>query len=605
MEEIKEKVPNDVEMDWLYSGQKTPAQEETAVAQDRVTEQKTVSLMDSNKPEENAKQQGRSAESITFRENFRTFGPLTALYAVFYAFCMYKNSAGITYPFFLAGSLFYFCFTMEKLGLTLKKGTGFYMVSTMLLAISTFCTDDYRIIGMNKTGIFLLMISFLLTQFCNTEKWRLGKYLVSIPAAIISSIGELARPVSDAVEYMKKQQGGGKKKGMYVVLGLVIALPVFGIILMLLASADAVFREFTGTILESLKIGNVIGIVFQIVFWYFAVYMLMANLCEKRIKEEVKDHRNGEPILAITVTSMLSALYLVFSIIQILYLFIGNMQLPEGYTYAEYAREGFFQLLAVSIINLVIVLICMGYFRSSRILKAVLTVMSLCTFIMIASSAMRMIIYIQYFYLTFLRILVLWGLAVLFLLFAGVLVSIYSGKFELFRYGMTVVSVFYIALSFAHPDYWIAKVNTANAPSTMEAAQAFWKGGKDNGSYAWKITEDSFFLNEEPYHDYGFLADLSADAAPVLIPWLKNLGYELCVFDIKVDEVERNQKNKGEMGYWGAVEYYSGQKNAGRGKPEGFGYYYLWNLRNATDHMGLRSFNLSRYAAVKLVEEYK
>ena len=37
-------------------------------------------------------------------------------------------------------------------------------------------------------------------------------------------------------------------------------------------------------------------------------------------------------------------------------LFLGKMQLPEGYTYAQYAREGFFQLLAVSILNLILVL---------------------------------------------------------------------------------------------------------------------------------------------------------------------------------------------------------------------------------------------------------
>ena len=57
-------------------------------------------------------------------------------------------------------------------------------------------------------------------------------------------------------------------------------------------------------------------------------------------------------------------------------------------------------------------------FRESKILKAILTIMSLCTFVMIASSAVRMIIYIRYYYLTYLRILVLWALALLTLLFA-------------------------------------------------------------------------------------------------------------------------------------------------------------------------------------------
>ncbi len=208
-------------------------------------------------------------------------------------------------------------------------------------------------------------------------------------------------------------------------------------------------------------------------------------------------------MLAITVTGMLTVLYLVFSVIQILYLFLGQMQLPAGYTYAEYAREGFFQLLAVSVVNLIIVLAGLSYFRESMVLKDVLTIMSLCTFIMIASSGLRMIIYIQYYYLTFLRIFVLWALVVLALLFGGIVVSIFRKKFPLFRYCCVAVTCCYLVLSFSHPDYWIAKVNVANV-EREETRDGFFKG--------------------EPYGDLCYLNDLCADAAPVLVPWLAESG---------------------------------------------------------------------------------
>ena len=54
---------------------------------------------------------------------------------------------------------------MKKLGVSLKKGSVFYMVSVLLLGISTFITADSRIIFMNKTGVWVLTISFLLRQF--------------------------------------------------------------------------------------------------------------------------------------------------------------------------------------------------------------------------------------------------------------------------------------------------------------------------------------------------------------------------------------------------------------------------------------------------------
>ena len=55
-------------------------------------------------------------------------------------------------------------------------------------------------------------------------------------------------------------------------------------------------------------------------------------------------------------------------------------------------------------------------------------------------------------------------LAVLFVMFIGVLINIYRESFPLFRYGVVIVTVLYLALSFSHPDYIIARVNIANAP---------------------------------------------------------------------------------------------------------------------------------------------
>ena len=38
----------------------------------------------------------------------RRLGAATALYALLYTICLYRNTSGITYPFFVAGTLYYF-----------------------------------------------------------------------------------------------------------------------------------------------------------------------------------------------------------------------------------------------------------------------------------------------------------------------------------------------------------------------------------------------------------------------------------------------------------------------------------------------------------------
>lgn len=537
-----------------------------------------------------------TSETKRMKENFAFFGPVTFGYALFYTFCMFKNGSGITFPFFVAASLLYLCYSLSKLELTLKKGSAFYMVSMMLLAVSTFCTDDWRIIAFNKTGIFLLMMSLLLHQFYDTTKWNLGKYLGNIFLMVFASIGEIGRPFTDAARYFK-QQGGKKNKNLwYVLLGIVIAMPLLLMVIALLSSADVVFRQIADRLLKGFRIGNICNILFRITFIFFASYLLTAFLCKRTLSGTVKDHRKGEPVLAITINAMLTVIYLLFSGIQIVYLFLGKMQLPQGYTYAAYAREGFFQLLAVGILNLIIVLISLSFFRESRILKGILTVMSLCTFVMIASSALRMIIYIRFYYMTFLRILVLWGLLLLFGLFIGIVISIYRESFPLFRYSTAVVTVLYLLLSFAHPDYMIAAVNVANAPSSIqEQENGEWKPG------------NSFFLSDEPYHDYSYLAGLSADAAPVLIPYLADLGYDLESFYIRgevenrwdmrdekwedLDEAQQNRCIAGKID----------QGNARKWRADGFGYYYLRRLQLSTDSFGIRTYNISRHMALKQI----
>ena len=244
------------------------------------------------------------------------------------------------------------------------------------------------------------------------------------------------------------------------------------------------------------------------------------------MKEEVTDHRTLEPIIAIIVTAALSVLYLMFSVIQILYLFIGNMRLPDGYTYSSYAREGFFQLLAVCILNLMIVLICLYLFRENSVLKAILTIISGCTFIMILSSALRMLMYINRYNLTFLRIFVLWSLSVIFLLMAGVTISIYMHKFPLFTYSMVIVTVFYIGLSFSRPDYWIAKYNLN--PEHIEYLDDY--DTRDSGNYLGKLSADAapILLNEKsnPYlaeHPGLFSEENTYDE----LSWLRRYYYRM------------------------------------------------------------------------------
>lgn len=501
------------------------------------------------------------------KEHFSFFGIGSLLYAIFYTFCLYKNTSGITYPFFVAGTLFYFYFSIQKLGVPYKKSSIFYLISMQLLGISNCLTDSPQLLFFNKCGIFLLALILMLHTMYADHNWNMPKYFTACFQMAGTAISCLFRPFGDLVAYtdvQKKNKSGKKNYFIPVFVGIAITIPLLLIVTMLLASADAVFAEIFSRILKAINFETVFSTLIMTIIIFFCSYAVFAALAMQNIKEEQNDYRHQDPIIAIIITSALCFVYLIFSIIQILYLFIGNMQLPEGYTYSSYAREGFFQLLTVCILNLIIVLIFLYFFRENIALRILLTVLSGCTFIMILSSALRMLMYINRYNLTLLRILVLWALAVIFLLMMGVTVFIYKNSFPLFTYGMAVVTVFYIALSFAHPDYWIARYNLNQ--------------------------EHLSYLDGYDIHDnQRYLSTLSADAAPILL----NDKYNFYIKE--VNEYIRKE------GFPESYEEIKNILNPEEGSVEDLGWMRLYYLKieELSNEMHIRNFNFSIHAAEK------
>ena len=503
----------------------------------------------------------------TMKEHFSFFGIGSLLYAIFYTFCLYKNASGITYPFFVAGTLFYFFFSMQKLGVPYKKSNIFYLVSIQLLGISNCLTDSPLLLFFNKCGIFLLALILMLHMMYNDLNWDLPKYFTACFQTVGTAICCLFRPFGDMAAYAdaQKQKKTGKNSYFFpVLIGIAITIPLLLFVTMLLASADAVFAEIFSRILESINFETVFGTLFMTVVVFFCSYAVYAALAMKNVKEERTDHRTQEPVIAIIITAALCFVYLIFSVIQILYLFIGNMRLPEGYTYSSYAREGFFQLLTVCILNLIIVLIFLCFFRENIVLRILLTVLSGCTFIMIFSSALRMLMYINRYNLTLLRILVLWALSVIFLLMMGVTVFIYKNSFPLFPYGMAVVTVFYIVLSFSRPDYWIARYNLNQ--------------------------EHMAFLNDYDIHDnQRYLSTLSADAAPILLDDRYN-------FYIK--EANEYIRTEGLPESYEEIRTYLNPEEGAVDELNWMRLYYL-KIEELSEEMHLRNFNFSIHTAEK------
>lgn len=443
-------------------------------------------------------------------DDYRFFGGLSAAYGAVFAFCLYKNLHGITFPLCIAATIGFAYVFMKKIEFRLQKGSGFYIAGMILLGISTAYTSSFFFHFFNMAGIILLFFVFMIHQFYNDYEWNLPGYLKRMLILLGTTIECIPYPIMHGTAYFSKDKSGKNRTAAAIGIGAAAAAGMLCIILPLLLKSDLMFSKIFGDILKYINFGTIIGVSVTFATGTFLSYSFFAALCRHNFPEgNTRRMKYYHPLVGITFTGIISLVYVMYCMVQIIYLF-GRIRigLPEGVTYAQYARGGFWELLFVSIINFVMVLVCMYLFYDNILLKTVLTVISGCTFIMIISAAYRMKLYVAAYHLTFLRILVLWFLAVLALIMGGVIASMYKKSFPLFKYIMAAVSVTYILFAFSRPDVIAIRYNMEHAQikKAEDITYFLYKGSVDAAPEILKINiyeyDDSEYLKKQIYSYY-------------------------------------------------------------------------------------------------------
>ncbi|NBH72914.1 DUF4173 domain-containing protein [Clostridiaceae bacterium] len=408
--------------------------------------------------------------------DFPFFAGTSLLFGLMFAFCLHDNPCGITYPLFVLFACACGIRICRRLSLPIKKGSWFLLAAALLLGLSTFYTADPFLHCMNSLALVLLGAVFALHQFYEEQDWNIGKYMSAIMLYFLQALGALPWPFCHASSYKKETGTKGFRLLLLFLAGFSAALPVCLILTALLCQADAVFSSLVEWLAGHLfSPAALLEMAAQAAFGSLALYCLVCSCCLRRIAREVPNRQCLHPAIAITCLSSISLVYLLFCAIQVFYLFLGRGSLPEGYTYASYARQGFFQLLWVASFNLAMVLCCLKYVRPHKCLRLLLTLVCLCTFIMLASAAYRMLLYVQQYHLTYLRVLVLWFLALLFVLMSGVCLMIWIQNFRLVPYCVAAITIFYVGLAWLRPDSIVAQDYVSRLdPQTATESELAW-----------------------------------------------------------------------------------------------------------------------------------
>jgi hypothetical protein len=390
---------------------------------------------------------------------------------------------------------------------------------------------------------------FLVMRFASTSTFLGGHWRVPlIDAVLFGMAGWAEGPImillesSDwfkHVEFDKRHVSNVKS----VLRGLLLTIPIVFLFAMLLASADTIFGDLLGDALSWMTPDNLPSLIAQIVIiglitWgaMMAFKLLLFGPIEA-IKESVAVERKKPGIFRLTmiettmVLSSVNFLFLAFVIIQARYLFGGEANITaQGYTYAEYARRGFYELLAVSFMTMLLIVTfdALTYRKreNETFFRSMVTGLIVLTLVILVAAFRRLDLYENAYGFTRIRVMSGVFMFWLALLLGLLLVAILRGKQNLFWIGCLMTGIgFVVTLNIMNMDGFIASRNIARFEETDKLDVRYLLTLSDDAIPAVATLLDNNRLNDA---DHNYL--------------LEGLGSRL--FDLDYDK-----QSRGPLGY--------------------------------------------------------
>ena len=352
---------------------------------------------------------------------------------------------------------------------------GASMTTIHIAAVTTFFNIVLTLYGLILLALTLLNGGWFLYRIREV----LMGFLLLIQSALIDPIRVLIKEKSASEKIPIKEKGAGWRKLWPYLWGVLIAIPLLLIFGALLASADLIFKTQLTNLFSWFTVENFAELIFRTIYICVLAYFLagayihtLTRTTETKVLSPDKAFLS--PFLghveAFTVLGLVNLLFFGFIIIQFRYFFAGETNITlDGFTYAEYARRGFFELVAVSIISLgLYYTLNMVTKRAERKVKRIFSVLGTLLMLQVAcmllSAFQRLSLYEAAYGFTTLRtithIFMIW-LGVL--LTAAVVMEIFNQFRRLALVLFLVIIGFTLTLNLLNVDKFIAQRNIEHA----------------------------------------------------------------------------------------------------------------------------------------------
>ena len=433
--------------------------------------------------------------------------PTRFLWTVFalgwaFDFLFWKKAPGINIALYIVLCLVVGVLLLRADGHRPKRNTVWLLPLIAFFAVISFVRREPMTVFLSVSLSMFLMGVFTLSFLGGRWfEYSLLDYLSGFLRLVGSMV---ARPLGFSAEVRREQAEGGERSASRVwpiVRGILIALPIVAIFASLLSSADLVFSQRLDDFIKLFNLENLPEYIFRLVYILVFGYALAgAYLHAATQSKDEKLLGVEKPVvpafLGFTESSIVlgsvAALFAAFVFIQFQYFFGGLTNIKiDGYTYSEYARRGFGELVTVAFFSLLLILSASGITRREtetqrRVFSGLGIGIVALVLVMLASAFRRLVLYETAYGFSRLRtythVFILW----LALLLVAVVVLEFLHRERAFALAAVLASLgFVLSLGSMNVDGFIVRQNVARAVQGEE-------------------------------FDVSYLVDLSSDAVPSL-----------------------------------------------------------------------------------------
>lgn len=399
----------------------------------------------------------------TEQKNMLIFAAVTAVaFLVLLYGSVFKGiPMGINVLLFIVVCYLSMAVVFRKRFLSVLKESIFTTAAVVLLGIAFLLYNNLVLLTIN--GFLIIMLTGAQYRYMLKRDKNALYSFGFIKDANVIWFGYTFGGIGGAFKSTGRDKKQNSVKGL--VIGIAVTIPVLAAVIALLMSADLAFSDMMQNIFKDWNVADVFGNIIVGILLFFCAAGLIFSLHTRMPGVVIKQDKmiNFNRVAIKLLVGCVDAVLAIFTVLQFAYLFAGNV--PAGYTYATYAQNGFWQLVAVAVIVAAVVLLVKksvevqkGNNKSIRLMLGLLCAL---TEIILVSAFWRMALYEQAYSFSNLRIFTQAFMVATAGAFIVLIISLKKPVLNIKKWIFIVGMVVYLGLNFMNVDAFIAQQNVA------------------------------------------------------------------------------------------------------------------------------------------------